>query len=88
VRKRQVKKFAKNARKNFTPYREAYSYGGGSKKIDRRRRAFLRCAPAGAGARWDARRIAHMTGNWWRERVDSIGAQLAIVHALIEQVTS
>jgi hypothetical protein len=40
VRRRQVKKFAKNAKKNMTPYREAYR--GGSKKLDRRRRAFKR----------------------------------------------
>lgn len=40
MRKRQLKKFAKNARKNMTPYRQAH--GKGSKKDCRRLRAFNR----------------------------------------------
>ena len=38
MRKRQVKKFARNSKKNSEPYREAMR--GGSKKFDRRRKAF------------------------------------------------
>ena len=40
MRKRQVKKFAKRAKQNLQPYRDAHN--GGSKKLDRRRKAFGR----------------------------------------------
>ena len=41
MRKRQVKKFAKRAKKNMVPYRQAYG-GAGSKKLQRRKLAFWR----------------------------------------------
>lgn len=56
MRKRQVKKFAKNGKKNMTPYREAMR--GGSKKLDRRRRAFGRYWVGGL-ASWDQSRRDH-----------------------------
>ena len=53
MRKRQIKKFAKNAKKNLKPYRDANN--GGSKKLDRRRKAFGRYWTNGL-AGWDLRR--------------------------------
>ena len=42
MRKRQVKKFAKNARQNMKPYRQALAACPGSKRLARRKAAFLR----------------------------------------------
>jgi hypothetical protein len=59
VRKRQVKKFAKNAKKNrsLRTYKEAATRG--SKKHFRRHRAFGRHWPGGL-AFWDSHRIVHL----------------------------
>jgi hypothetical protein len=69
VRKRQVKKFAKNARKNMTPYRQAFSRG--SKKLTRRHRAFCRYYEHGA-ASWEAMRRAGLASDHARAAVASL----------------
>lgn len=46
MRKRHVKKLAKNAKQNMQPYRQALA-GSGSKKLNRRRRSMGRYWPKG-----------------------------------------
>jgi len=53
MRKRQVKKFAKRAKRNRTPYRQARN--GGNKKFRRRLKAFNRVHRA--YDRWQAKRL-------------------------------
>lgn len=65
MRKRQVKKFAKGAKKNMAPYRQARN--GGSKKLRRRMRAFNRAHHA--HDRHQARRLAEC-----KELLEQIGS--------------
>lgn len=62
MRKRQVKKFAKNARKSMKPYRDAAHRG--SKKLTRRHRAFGRYWSNGL-AFWDQSRVEWLRLSAW-----------------------
>lgn len=84
MKKRQVKKFAKNAKKNMTPYRQAARRG--SKKLTRRHRAFGRYWPGGLSF-WDAHRIAHIVTLKQPRSWSEITDQLTLLNGLVDAMS-